>query len=589
MKKIIVLLFLALLLASPITSAIEFRPSTVKAMDVEIRMQGEGVLKGTIQPNDRMEIFALTFRDSETIKVISVEEKLHIGNDVLNPARYQNEGENKYAVFVINNLYDYADNPEFRVEINARIVSSAIFELGDDSQIGNVDAELKKYLDQTKYIEVNDQELRSKAQLEFTNNSSFETVRGIAEWVNNNITYDFENYYNGIWSAKQTYNSRAGVCDEFANLTAAFTRIKGLPTRYISGISFDGQRFGNHGWVEVYIKNSGWVGVDSTYGEAGYVDAAHFPLSKSLDASEGTSFRSVVYGVQPAEVEWHDLGTPEVTINDISFFENLVDVEVDIPEKLDNGEKFVVTAKIRNLQAGSIIIPVDLLLHRDFTYEKPSRLELFRPFEEKEIVWDVTAPANGKEGFFVSYDAILNTPDRNFSTKIEVYPGGNSKDKNSDVKVLDVSPFIDNEEMTLKITMRNDGGREGSAVIEALFEGTSVAETEVKVLSGEEKIVEIKISGIRPGELLLSVKTDNPLQLRIEIPEKIEEVKEPVEVVTEPITQQQFNEAKNPGGNIDFGSLFGKQEVQLVALAVIGVIIVAGVLLVAGILMKKML
>ena len=586
MKKIIFLLFFALLLAAPIAFAIEFRPSSVKAMDVDIRMEGKGILKGSVQPNDRMEIYALTFKDSETIKVIRVEEKLYIGNDVLNAARYQNDGENKYAVFVINNLSKYASTPEFSVDIVARLVSSAIFELGDDSQIGNVEADLKKYLDQTKYIEVNDQELRSKAQLEFTSNSSFETVRGVAEWVNNNIEYDFENYYNGVWSAKQTYNSRAGVCDEFANLTAAFTRIKGLPTRYISGISFDGKLFGNHGWTEVYLKNSGWVGVDSTYGEAGYVDAAHFPLSKSTDASEGASFKSVVYGMQPAEVEWLDLGTPEVTINDVSFFENLVDMKVEIPEKAVNGERFQVRAVVKNLQSGSIIIPVELLLHDGFAVDKPSRLELFKPFEQKEIVWDVTAPTKGKQGFFVSYETYVNTPDKNFFDKIDVYPEEESLGGSSEIKVVDVSPFIENDRMLLKILLKNSGDVEGSASIEALFEGSTVAETRVEVGAGQDKMVEMQITGIRPGELLLSVQADSSLQLKITIPEKIEEIEEPIEAAPEQITQEQFNNEKEGGA---IGDFFQDTELLLTIMAGIAAVLFLAVLVISAVAVKKML
>src|SRR3989344_1866589 len=216
--------------------AIEFRPASAKAMDVTIQLRGSGTVTGLIEQNDHMDVLALTFKDSETIRVVSVEEKLRIGNDVLTPVRYQNEGENKYAVFTINNLGKYGGNPKFDVEIDARLVSSAIFALGQDSKIRGVDGELRKFLDETKYIESNDQELRSKAALEFTSDSSLETIRQVSQWVNNNIEYDFANYYNGIWSAKQTYNSRAGVCDEFANLTAAFLRIKGLPARYVSGI-----------------------------------------------------------------------------------------------------------------------------------------------------------------------------------------------------------------------------------------------------------------------------------------------------------------------------------------------------------------
>jgi hypothetical protein len=182
----------------------------------------------------------------------------------------------------------------------------------------------------------------------------------------------------------------------------------------------------------------------------------------------------------------------------------------------------------------------------------------------------------------------LYTPDGNISTKIDVYPENTAKDANSDVKVLDVSPFIENDKITLKITLRNGGTKEGTALIEALFGGNSVAENEVKVGAGEEKIVEMTITGIVPGELLLSVTTDNSTQLKINIPEKINQVENPIEVPAEPITQEQYNSAKGTSVSELF-SFLERPENQVIVIAGAALIVFFAVVSVAAFAMKKIL
>jgi len=177
--------------------------------------------------------------------------------------------------------------------------------------------------------------------IEFNSNSEIETISEITEWVNTNIQYDFENYYNGVYSAKQTYNSGAGVCDEFANLTAAFMRIKGIPARYVTGISYDGERFGLHGWIEVYLPNTGWIGVDSTYGEAGYVDAAHFAIAKTFWCEQSNWFFSK--NKKQEKITIQSEPSLDVKLNSIEFFDNLINAEIIKPTQVQTGETFEIT------------------------------------------------------------------------------------------------------------------------------------------------------------------------------------------------------------------------------------------------------
>lgn len=64
-------------------------------------------------------------------------------------------------------------------------------------------------------------------------------------------------------------NNRKGVCQDFAHITLALLRQKGIPARYVSGYLFhrneDHSAEGaTHAWVEVWMPNLGWIGLDPT-------------------------------------------------------------------------------------------------------------------------------------------------------------------------------------------------------------------------------------------------------------------------------------------------------------------------------------
>jgi len=71
----------------------------------------------------------------------------------------------------------------------------------------------------------------------------------------------------------EVLRKRQGVCQDFAHLMIALVRCAGLPARYVSGYleteSVQGENglvgaTASHAWVEVYLPNGVWVGLDPT-------------------------------------------------------------------------------------------------------------------------------------------------------------------------------------------------------------------------------------------------------------------------------------------------------------------------------------
>ncbi|MFH1256052.1 MAG: transglutaminase domain-containing protein [Candidatus Diapherotrites archaeon] len=565
-----VLIALAFLCAFAFSAELEVLPSQIQEMDLNVTLGAHGGFSGTVSTADRMEVKMLTLQGSATQKIEGLSERLLIGGKEFLPKTHETTGEKKYAVFEIERLYDFVSSPEFEVKINARVKTSALMELGEDFNLSETDfSAQKEFLKQSDYIEVNDQALRSKAQLEFQSDSGLETIRGITEWVNDNIEYDFADYYAGVWSAKQTYESGKGVCDEFSNLAAAFLRIKGIPAKYVSGVSFDGKRFGNHGWLEVFQPGKGWIGVDPTYGEAGYLDATHVAVAKTVDVNSIENLVILTYSVGGLKVE-SSLDEPEIEIISSKQFDGLLGVELEKPDRLNLGEAFEFKATVKNLQSKSIIVPLELVLHNDFSYSERARLELFKPLEEKEIVWNAVAPKEGKPNTFAEYEAIFLAPDKKLTEKLSVYSEEGAGEPVSLVKVLDVSPFVDANTVKVSITLANSGEKDGKAEIAITMEGkTSNYSEEVKALT--QKKITYSFKGVSMGTILLKVVADETKSFEITVPEKKEDVK-----VKELAGEESSVEPLNNGKEEDlFTAFFNDEFLIAVSLVLAAVVILA--------------
>lgn len=125
--------------------------------------------------------------------------------------------------------------------------------------------------------------------LKLTKNYSndYEKARVIYDWVGTNIEYDdnkaVEVMQNkvpmGVASgAINTFETRLGVCFDYACLYVAMCRANGIPVRLIVGEGYNGIEWISHSWNEIYIKERDeWIGVDPTfYGGGKYFDSDIF-------------------------------------------------------------------------------------------------------------------------------------------------------------------------------------------------------------------------------------------------------------------------------------------------------------------------
>jgi len=143
----------------------------------------------------------------------------------------------------------------------------------DTSQYEN----LLPYLMESEQIESNDKDIKALA-VEVTDGSDdlWEAACRLSNWVADNIDGSI---LGG--SARETYDSKSGLCGSQSQLMTALCRSVNIPARVVWGCMYTleyGGSFGHHAWNEVFMGSAGWIPVDVTVHETNYVDSGHIRL-----------------------------------------------------------------------------------------------------------------------------------------------------------------------------------------------------------------------------------------------------------------------------------------------------------------------
>lgn len=90
----------------------------------------------------------------------------------------------------------------------------------------------------------------------------------LSEYVYDNFSYQ-KGITNVESKTEEVWQLKAGVCQDFAHILLVFLRMFDIPARYVSGYICpkDKEMRGEgatHAWVEAFIPNYGWLGLDPT-------------------------------------------------------------------------------------------------------------------------------------------------------------------------------------------------------------------------------------------------------------------------------------------------------------------------------------
>lgn len=261
-------------------------------------------------------------------------------------------------------LLKWGDVSSVTYRIDARVQNSARIRGAKRVQFPyNPPREVLQYLAPTEKSPITP-EIRMKA-LELTQGSEngFEAVARLSTWIYDNLKYD-SSYYGKFTPADVVFRERAGVCAEFTSLMVSMARAVGIPARSVAGVIYSRDGWGYHAWAEVYLD--GWVPVDPTWNEIGWLDAAHVELAKFEDVGDveiGVGYTYTAF--QRPSVTFDQ---PSVTVDVVRTepMQHIFDTSATtFPNRIGVGDSAVVEVTTRNNADGCIATSTDVVSRVD--------------------------------------------------------------------------------------------------------------------------------------------------------------------------------------------------------------------------------
>jgi len=142
----------------------------------------------------------------------------------------------------------------------------------------------------------------SQFAMSFVERNDFDLVGALLD-MNDTLYRDFV-YLSGSTTSATTpfdvFESRRGVCQDFANLMMCLARLLNVPARYRMGYIFTGADYENkvqseasHAWVELYVPRVGWHGFDPTNGRQ--VGSDHIRVACGRNYRDATPTSGTIY------------------------------------------------------------------------------------------------------------------------------------------------------------------------------------------------------------------------------------------------------------------------------------------------------
>ena len=266
--------------------------------------------------------------------------------------------------------------------------------------IRTVPEEYKNYLKHTEFVDINDNIKNKANEIIAGETDTYIAAVKLANWVKENINYSLNTITaNAVEKSSWVLENKEGVCDELTNLFLSMCRAVGIPAKFISGTVYTNiyDNFGNHGWAEIYLPDYGWIPVDVTFGQYGWIDPTHVKLMEVEDPgvpSVNYNWKSRNVDITPANL---DIKTKITGM--IGEIEPKTQIKVNLlKEKVGFGSNVPVEVNIKNLQ--DYYVPITLYASKaPKIFGSNTKNFVLRPKEEKNFYWIIKIDDNLNEGY----------------------------------------------------------------------------------------------------------------------------------------------------------------------------------------------
>ena len=129
--------------------------------------------------------------------------------------------------------------------------------------IEEIPGELLHYMLPSRYC-LSDELMGTAWQLFGKSEPGWARVQTICDWVHDNIRFQF-GASTPLTTAMDVFNSRTGVCRDFAHLAVTFCRAMNIPARYVFGylpdiyVAVADEPMDFAAWIEVWLGDRWWT------------------------------------------------------------------------------------------------------------------------------------------------------------------------------------------------------------------------------------------------------------------------------------------------------------------------------------------
>lgn len=565
MKKYFILIIFLLLLsfnfAQEETESIY--PTTVSELSARVTIYGKGMVNG-LKEGEEANFQIITFNDTPLQSVKIIKDELNIEGTPFYPRIVLDKFNNKY------NMYTITKNGEFNYEIIADVNIKANIPELIDFEILEPSEMLKQYTQPSEKIESNSIEIINLVKNKLVTNNFVNTLHETVFWVNDYMEYakgdEFNKYYLQQKTAVETLLTRKGVCDEFANLAAAMLRAKNIPTKMAIGITYDGQSWGNHAWLEVYNdKQNAWIPSDPTFREAGFVDATHIKMGSFSDIS--LSIAKATYP-KTANITFDTQSKlPKVEIRQINYF-NLITLNPKETElKTDTWNE--VKVEMTNNSDRVITAPISILEnYSEMIFQKKKQTETLKPKEKKEIIFYIYPKIILEENQYAKGTITFNSLSAPKKQPITIVKNPNTKIV-GELIINDITPITHGEKLLIQIKATNYFNTTKTIDYNITSNSLEIKQTE-EIPAFSSKIIETEIKDYENQSYLINIKTPTSTYTQT-----ITTTQQTL-IIQKPIEKQTVVEQKIDTSDVNTqGNFFIKNPLILM----VGILIIVGLLL----------
>lgn len=145
------------------------------------------------------------------------------------------------------------------------------------------------FLQASSYVDTSVETWRLALDVVQDETDAWQAAQAIMRFIHREFRYQ-PNSTHVHTTMQEVLQLRAGVCQDFAHVMLGLCRVLKLPARYVSGYLYNGPAEhligaqASHAWVEVYIPDHGWLGLDPTNNQP--VDGHYIKIGSGRDYAD---------------------------------------------------------------------------------------------------------------------------------------------------------------------------------------------------------------------------------------------------------------------------------------------------------------